>query len=73
MFHLDNASSSYDKINNRITWTKTQQSDRTSTLFPDLVICDFWLVFNLKENLGGHHFHSKNEIDETVKNIFLRF
>ena len=33
---------------------------------PDLVMCDFWLVFNLKKNLCGSRFHSEEEIDVAI-------
>lgn len=43
-----------------------------SPYFPDLDMCDFWLLYNLKI-LCGRRFHSKDKTDKAIKDIFLRF
>ena len=40
---------------------------------PDLAMHDFWLFFNLKKNLRGCRFHSKEEIDEAINAFFHLF
>lgn len=37
---------------------------------PDLAMCDFWLFFNLKNNLRGRRFTSEEEIDVTIRDYF---
>ncbi|GFW29780.1 histone-lysine N-methyltransferase SETMAR [Trichonephila clavipes] len=40
---------------------------------PDLAMCDFWLLFNAKKNLGGLRFHSEEEIDVAINAFFHPF
>ncbi|KFM80196.1 hypothetical protein X975_02901, partial [Stegodyphus mimosarum] len=37
---------------------------------PNLAMCGFWLLFNLKRNLRGYGFHSKDKIDDAINAFF---
>ena len=40
---------------------------------PNLAMCDFWLFFNLINNLRGRRFHSEEEIDVVINAFFHQF
>ena len=74
MLHHDNASSHSATLTVEFLKQKQTTVIEYQPYSPDLDICDFWLFFfffYLKRNLRGCRFHSEEEIDVTIKYIFV--
>ena len=77
MLRHDNVSSHVTRLTVEFLKQKHIKVIEYSSCSPDLAMCDFWLLFNLKkekkkrkEKNTGCHFQSKNVIDEPVKEYF---
>ena len=58
-FHHDNASPHSARSTVDFLKQKQMKVIKHPSYSPDLAMPDFWLLFNLKENLCGRRYHSK--------------
>ena len=69
MLHLENASSHTSGLTVEFLKQKQIKLIEHPPYSPYLIMCDFWLVFNIKKKLCGRRFHSEGDID-VAKNAF---
>ncbi|GFX19248.1 uncharacterized protein TNCV_3013921 [Trichonephila clavipes] len=71
MLHHDSASSHTARLTAEFLKQKQIKVIEHPPYSPDLAICDFWLLFNLKRNLRGRRFSSEEDIDVAINAFFL--
>ena len=73
MFHRKKASSHLARSTIEFLKQKQIKVIEHPPYSPNLAMCDFWLFFNLINNLRGRRFHSEEEIDVVINAFFHQF
>ncbi|GFU43987.1 histone-lysine N-methyltransferase SETMAR [Trichonephila clavipes] len=73
MLHHDNASPHTAELTAEFLKQKQIKIIEHTPYSPDLAMCDFWLVINLKKNLRECRFQSEENIDVVINVFFHEF
>ncbi|GFU80823.1 histone-lysine N-methyltransferase SETMAR [Trichonephila clavipes] len=71
MLHHDNASPHTAELTAEFLKQKQIKKIEHTPYSPDLAMCDFWLVINLKKNLRECRFQSEENIDVVINVFFM--